>query len=146
MSRIPRDILERLRYFHREADGLFRRLFEEELGPRALTEEAPYPLVDVVEAADEILVRADLPDTDKGAIELYGAPNFVVIRGNKRPVRESSSYLRVERSFGPFQRLVVLPIPGDPSQVRARYDRGVLEVRIPKMVDRRQVHRQIPIE
>jgi HSP20 family protein len=146
MGRIPKDILERLSYFHRETEGLFHRLFEEELGPAALGEEQPYPLVDVVEAQDEILIRADMPGTDKEAIELYGAPNFVVIRGNKRARRETSSFLRVERSFGPFQRLVVLPIPGDPSKIHARYDRGVLEVRVPKVLDRRRIHRQIPID
>jgi HSP20 family protein len=146
MSRIPKDILKRLSYFHREAEGLFRRLFEEELGPTALGEDEPYPLVDVVEAEDEILIRADLPGTGKEAIELYGAPNFVVIKGNKRATRETWTYLRVERSFGPFQRLVVLPIPGDPSRISARYDAGVLEVRVPKVVDRRKIHRQIPID
>jgi HSP20 family protein len=56
------------------------------------------------------------------------------------------TYLRVERSFGPFQRLVVLPAPADSSRVTACYQQGVLEVRVPKVRDRRKVHRQIPIE
>ena len=57
-----------------------------------------------------------------------------------------SAYLRVERSVGPFQRLIVLPVPGDSARVTARYAGGVLEVRIPKVLDRRKVHHQIPIE
>ncbi len=146
MSRIPKDILERLSYFHAEVEGLFRRLFEEQLGPGALGEESPYPPVDVVETKDEILIRADIPGTDKAEIELYGAPNFLVIRGTKRASQEKWAYLRIERSFGPFQRLVVLPVPGDPSRVQARYDRGVLEVRVPKVVDRRRIHQQIAVE
>jgi len=146
MSRIPKDILERLGYFHREVEGLFRKLFEEQLGPGALGEEAAYPPVDVVETEGEILIRADLPGADKAEIELYGAPNFLVIRGVKKASQEKWAYLRIERSFGPFQRLVVLPVPGDPSRVTARYDRGVLEVRVPKVVDRRRIHQQIPIE
>ena len=146
MSRIPKDILERLGYFHREVEGLFRKLFEEQLGPGALGEEGGYPPVDVVETEGEILIRADLPGTDKTEIELYGAPNFLVIRGVKKATQEKWAYLRIERSFGSFQRLVVLPVPGDPSRVRARYDQGVLEVRVPKVVDRRRIHQQIPIE
>ena len=146
MSRIPKDILERLGYFHREVEGLFRRLFEEQLGPSALGEEAAYPPVDVVETEGEILIRADLPGADKEEIELFGAPNFLVIRGVKKASQEKWAYLRIERSFGPFQRLVVLPVPGDPSRVTARCDRGVLEVRVPKVVDRRRIHQQIPIE
>lgn len=146
MSRIPKDILERLSYFHREVEGMFRRLFEEELGASGLGEDSPYPPVDVLETEEEIVIRADLPGVDKAALELYGAPNFLVIRGNKQAGGEKWAYLRIERTFGPFQRLVVFPVPGDPARVRARYERGVLEVKVPKVTDRRQIHRQIPIE
>ena len=146
MSRAPKDILERLGYFHREVEGLFRRLFEEELGAGALGDEAPFPPVDVVETADEIWVRADLPGLAKEDIVLYGAPNFLVIRGVKSAPAEKWAYLRVERTFGPFQRLVALPVPGDTGKVRARHEQGVLEVRIPKVRDRRKIHRRIPIE
>lgn len=145
MARIPKDILERLSYFHHETEGLFRRLFEHELGP-AMGDDIPYPPIDVVETDEEILVRADLPGLEKEEIVLYGAPNFLVIRGVKEAPAQKWSYLRLERSFGPFQRLVVLPTPGDSSRVQARCQQGVLEVRIPKVMDRRKVHRQIPIE
>ncbi|GAB4261929.1 MAG: hypothetical protein Kow0092_11890 [Deferrisomatales bacterium] len=146
MSRIPRDILERLGYFHRQVEELFRRLFEEDVDPGSLGEKVPNPPVDVVESEDEILVRADLPGTERSAIELYGAPNFLVIRGNKPASKENRDYLRIERTFGPFQRLVVLPAAGDPARIRARLDKGVLEVHIPKVIDRRKIHRLIPIE
>ncbi|MBI5016794.1 MAG: Hsp20/alpha crystallin family protein [Deltaproteobacteria bacterium] len=146
MARIPKDIFERLSYFQQETEGLFRRLFADELGPGALGEEIPYPALDVVETEDDILVRADLPGLAKEEIVLYGAPNFLVIRGVKEAPAEKWSYLRLERSFGPFQRLVVLPAPGDSARVQASYQQGVLEVRIPKVLDRRKVHRQIPIE
>jgi len=146
MGRIPKDILERLGYFHRESEGLFRRLFEDELSAGALTEEIPFPPVDVVETDDEILVRADLPGMDKDSIVLYGAPNFLVVRGTKEAPVEKWSCLRLERLFGPFQRLVVLPAPGDTGRMKASFQQGVLEVRVPKLRDRRKVHRQIPIE
>jgi len=145
MSRIPRDILERLAYFHREAENLFHRLFDEELGTGRM-EGKPMPPVDVVETEAEILVRTDLPGVERSDVELYGAPNFLIIRGAKRPEKERWTYLRIERTFGPFQRLIVLPAPGDPARVVASYQDGVLEVRIPKVADRRKIHRQIPIE
>lgn len=146
MGRIPKDVLARLSYFHREVEKLFRRLFEEDVAKPGLGEEAPYPAVDIVETDTEILVRADLPGTDKASIELYGAPNFLVIRGSKRVAREKWAYLRIERTFGPFQRLVVLPAFGDPARIRATHRRGVLEVRVPKVEDRRKTHRQVPID
>jgi HSP20 family protein len=146
MTQVPKDILERLAHFHREVEGLFRRMFEGDLGTGTLTEEAPFPPVDVAESDSEILVRADLPGTSRETIELFGAPNLLVIRGVKDTVRQRWTYLRVERTFGAFQRLVVLPASGDPARVRARYHQGVLEVHIPKVSDRRKIHRQIPIE
>ncbi|MHB8766868.1 MAG: Hsp20/alpha crystallin family protein [Deferrisomatales bacterium] len=146
MSRIPDDILERLSYFQREVEKLFRRLFEDELGAGPLREQPPELPADVLETDAEVVVQVDLPGVDRSAVELYGAPNFLVLRGAKRPEGEKWPYLRVERAFGPFQRLVVLPAQCDPSRMRARYDRGVLEVRVPKVVDRRLIHRQIPIE
>lgn len=146
MGRVPKDILERLSYFHREVDGLFRRLFEEDLDVGARGDDVPYPPVDVIETADDILVRADLPGLEKEDITLYGAPNFLVIRGTKQALAEKWAYLRLERSFGPFQRLVVLPAPGDTGKAKALHEQGVLEVRIPKVRDRRKIHRRIPIE
>lgn len=146
MSRIPKDILERLTYYHREVEDLFRRLFEDELGASALGEEVPYPPIDVVEMDREVVVRADLPGLSKDEIILYGAPNFLVVRGVKPAPVEKWAFLRLERATGPFQRLVMLPAAGDTGRTRASYQQGVLEVRIPKVSDRRKVHRQIPIE
>lgn len=146
MGPIPRDILERLSFFHDEVERLFRRLFEEEPGAGPPGEEGSFPPVDVLEAQTEIIVRADLPGTERENIELHGAPNFLVIRGTKPPTRQEGACLRLERTFGSFQRLVVLPDSGDPARVRARYEKGVLEVRVPKVADRRKIHRLIPIE
>jgi HSP20 family protein len=146
MARIPKDILERLSYFHDEVEGLFRRLFEGEIGTGSLPDEAPQPAVDVVETEAEMIIRADIPGLRKEDIVLYGAPNFLVIRGEKDAPTEKWAYLRLERTFGSFQRLVVLPTPGDNAKAKARYEKGVLEVRMPKMLDRRRIHRQVPIE
>lgn len=146
MGRIPKDVLERLDYFHRETEGLFRRLFEDELSAGSLTDEVPFPPIDVAESEDEIVVRADLPGVEKEAIVLYGGPNFLVLRGVKEAPSEKWSCLRLERAYGPFQRLVVLPAPGDTGRVKANLQQGVLEVRVPKLRDRRKAHRQIPIE
>ncbi|MBI5441322.1 MAG: hypothetical protein HY900_08945, partial [Deltaproteobacteria bacterium] len=77
---IPKDILERLGYFQRQVEELFRRLFEDELRLGALSDEAPYPPVDLEEAEEEILCRVDLPGVEKESIVLYGAPNFLVLR------------------------------------------------------------------
>ena len=46
-------------------------------------------------------------------------------------------YYRVERAFGTFARTLTLPQGVDPEAVTANFDRGVLEVRIPKPAERK---------
>jgi HSP20 family protein len=43
----------------------------------------------------------------------------------------------VERAFGSFARTLTLPEGVDPESVEASFDRGVLEVRIPKPEERK---------
>jgi HSP20 family protein len=43
----------------------------------------------------------------------------------------------VERASGSFSRSLTLPEGIDPDSVHARFDRGVLEVRIPKPEERK---------
>ncbi|GAB4265487.1 Hsp20/alpha crystallin family protein [Deferrisoma sp.] len=146
MRHPPRDLLERLRYFEQQVEALFRRLFEDQLAPASLANPGAFPAVDVVEEEGAIRVRADLPGVDRSTLELYAGPQFLILRGVKPAPETGWSYLRVERTFGPFQRMVILPAAGDPSGTKAALDRGVLEVEIPKMTDRRRGYRRIPIE
>jgi HSP20 family protein len=43
----------------------------------------------------------------------------------------------VERSFGSFSRSLTLPDGVDPDAISANFERGVLEVRIPKPEERK---------
>jgi HSP20 family protein len=43
----------------------------------------------------------------------------------------------VERAFGSFRRSLTLPEGVDPEAVQAAFDKGVLEVRIPKPEERK---------
>jgi HSP20 family protein len=45
---------------------------------------------------------------------------------------QQEGYYRLERAFGAFSRSLTLPDGVDPESVQAHFDRGVLELRIPK--------------
>jgi HSP20 family protein len=45
---------------------------------------------------------------------------------------KEDQYHRVERSYGRFERSIVLPSVVDPSRVKATYRDGVLEIQLPK--------------
>ena len=65
--------------------------------------------------------------------------NVLTVSGERRSEHdgEGEGFHRVERSFGSFSRSLTLPRGVDPEAVTAAFDRGVLEVRIPKPEQRK---------
>jgi HSP20 family protein len=63
----------------------------------------------------------------------------LTISGERKSEHESedAGFYRVERAFGSFTRSLTLPKGVDPEAVSAAFDRGVLEVRIPKPEQRK---------
>ena len=63
-----------------------------------------------------------------------GELNVLSISGERKAEHqdEQQGFYRVERSFGHFARTLTLPKGVDAEGVTAAFDRGVLEVRIPK--------------
>jgi HSP20 family protein len=63
----------------------------------------------------------------------------LTISGERAAEHESKDegYYRLERAFGAFSRTLQLPKGIDPESVSASFDRGVLEVRIPKPEERK---------
>src|SRR5207247_5588467 len=91
------------------------------------------PAVDIYEAADRIVLRADLPGVRQEEIDLRIENGTLRLRGERRMPdgAKPEEYHRVERPFGTFVRAFSLPRSVDPAQVRAGFRGGVLEVRVP---------------
>jgi len=58
----------------------------------------------------------------------------LTVSGERKAEHEErkEGYYRVERSSGTFSRSLTLPEGIDPDSVKATFEKGVLEVRIPK--------------
>jgi len=106
------------------------------------------PLLDLYEVADAVIVEADVPGIGIEHIQVSVAHNQLVIE-SARPLRRDEAqrvcYLRLERNMAGFHRVVSVPTAIDPNGASARYDRGVLTIRLPKIQDRRRGTRKIPI-
>ena len=65
--------------------------------------------------------------------------NVLTLSGERRTEHEDKreGFYRMERAFGSFSRSLTLPKGVDPEGVNAGFDRGVLEVRIPKPEQRK---------
>jgi HSP20 family protein len=96
------------------------------------------PPMDLAETDDEFVLRADLPGLDRNDLEIQVKDRVLTILGERRAEHEDrkEGFHRVERSFGRFSRSLDLPEGIDASAVKAEFERGVLEVRIPKPEER----------
>jgi HSP20 family protein len=97
------------------------------------------PAMDLVETDDEMVLRADLPGLGHDDIEIEVKDNVLTVAGERKAEHEEKGegFYRVERAFGRFSRSLDLPRGIDPSGVRANFEQGVLEVRIPKPAERK---------
>jgi HSP20 family protein len=92
------------------------------------------PAMDLVEVDNEFVLRADLPGLSEGDVKIEVQKDVLTISGERKAEREEKKdgFYRVERSYGSFSRSLTLPEGVNAEAVTATFDRGVLEVRIPK--------------
>ena len=101
--------------------------------------EGYYASIDVREKEREIVVEMEIPGVQAEDIAILVQPNRIEIRGLKREesLPERGAYLRVEREYGPFRRIVDLPASIDPETAKASLQDGVLIVVLRKPDNRR---------
>jgi HSP20 family protein len=97
------------------------------------------PAMDLLESGDDFVLKADLPGVSEEDVTIELEDSTLTISGERKAEHQSEDegYYRVERSTGAFSRSLTLPKGVDPEAVSARFDRGVLEVRIPKPAERK---------
>jgi HSP20 family protein len=97
------------------------------------------PAMDLVETGEDFVLRADLPGLSEKDVNIELEDNVLTISGERKAEHEErkEGYHRVERASGSFSRSLTLPDGVDPERVQAAFDRGVLEVRIPKPEQRK---------
>ena len=106
------------------------------------------PAMDLVETAEQYVLRADLPGLSDDDVNVQLEDNVLTISGERNPQheqQEEGSY-RIERAFGSFSRSLTLPDGVDPDGVQAHFDRGVLEIRIPKPEQKKPRQVQITLD
>lgn len=97
------------------------------------------PPMDLVETDDHFILKADLPGLAEGDVNIEVEDSVLTVSGERKAEHEDKreGYVRVERAYGSFRRSLTLPEGIDPEAVTATFDKGVLEVRIPKPEQRK---------
>jgi HSP20 family protein len=120
--------------FSREIDRVFDAFFGQTDQARRWV-----PPVDLVEAEDHFVLRADLPGLSEGDVQIEVQDGTLTISGERKAEHEQreKGWYRIERSFGRFSRSLSLPDGVEPDRIQASFSHGVLEVRIPKPEERK---------
>jgi HSP20 family protein len=97
------------------------------------------PAMDLVEEDGHYVLRADLPGLAEDDVKIELDDRVLTISGERRSESEQrrDGYYRVERASGSFSRSLTLPEGVDPDAIEASFEKGVLEVRIPKPEERK---------
>lgn len=105
--------------------------------------------VDVFDEGDNVVIKAEVPGISKDDIEVSFKDNHtIMISGEKKKEEkvENKDYYRMERSYGSFNRSIVLPSEVNPDQASATFKDGILDIHIPKSEESRQKVKKIQIQ
>jgi HSP20 family protein len=84
------------------------------------------------------VIKADLPGVSQKDVKVSLMGDTLVIRGERRSEKnDETTPLRIERSYGMFERSFTLGAPVRSDQVKATYRDGVLEIHVPKAEEAR---------
>jgi HSP20 family protein len=97
------------------------------------------PAMDLVETDDHFVLRADLPGLGEGDVTIEVNDNVLTVSGERKFEHEAKKdgFYRLERGSGAFSRALTLPDGVDAGAIAASFDKGVLEIRVPKPEQKR---------
>lgn len=102
------------------------------------------PPVDVVDDGESWRIVLEIPGASSERLSIEVDGRVVTVRGERvRTDAKSGSFLRMERTAGPFARALELPEDPEPEGARATLTDGLLVLEVPK---KRRASRSIPIQ
>jgi HSP20 family protein len=92
------------------------------------------PVIDVLEKEDKFVVKVELPGVKEEDVNVSVVGDTLTIEGKKEAETEvkRKGYHYTESSYGSFSRSITMPSVVDVGKIEADYDKGVLEITLPK--------------
>lgn len=92
------------------------------------------PKIDVTDDKNFLRVALEVPGVDASDIDVEVQDGMLSVSGEKRQeeTSEEEGCYRTERSYGYFQRSIPLPSDVDAAKAEAKFDKGVLRIKLPK--------------
>jgi len=125
----PMNELERL---HQEVNRIFDINPARRWGQRMSTWQ---PSLDIYQTDTEIVATIEIPGINPKDIDITVGKNMLSVKGELKQAEEvqEEGYIRTERRFGSFRRIVPFPVEVVADGAKASFKNGVLEVRVPKV-------------
>jgi HSP20 family protein len=122
------DVLHEMNRLRREMNNLFSSY------PGSSSTNVTYPLINVYDNPDTIVVTAELPGMTKEKIAITFVDNSLTLSGKLNDCDESKkmTMIRRERSKGDFEKTIRLPSKIIAERIEASFVNGILSITLPK--------------
>ncbi|MDP4001598.1 MAG: Hsp20/alpha crystallin family protein, partial [bacterium] len=99
------------------------------------TKDEGHLTVDVYQTDDDIVIRSTIAGAKIEDIDIQVTQDMITIKGTRKPEEQISveGFFHRELYWGSFSRAIILPVDVDPEGAKARYQNGILTVRLPKL-------------
>jgi HSP20 family protein len=115
------------------------KVFDQLATARDNSEAAWMPAVELADAGDNFVLKAQLPGIDPKDIDVQVTREAISISGERRyeNTEEKPGYVRSEFRYGKFHRVLTLPAQIQNDSVQAEYKDGILTLTLPKVAEAR---------
>ena len=95
------------------------------------------PPIHVLEKEDKFVAKVELPVVHEEDVSVSVMGDMLVVEGEKEAESEvkKKGYSYSETSYGSFSRSIAIPSIVDADKIAANFDKGVLEIDLPKAVE-----------
>jgi HSP20 family protein len=111
-----------------------------------LSEQTWRPQMNLYETPEDVIIIGEISGVDKEDLEVELDARAVKITGLRRETDRASGmkYHLAEIVYGKFERILLLPVPINPEEVKASYSNGFLRITMAKQMHEQDLH--IPIK
>jgi len=129
---------EELSTWHRDIDELFDRFFQRSES----SVQSWVPRMESYRKENDYVIKVDLPGVDPNDVHVQTEGNLLTISGERKGEEKGPEYR--ETFYGKFERQISLPQGVEADKITARYEHGVLEIRVP--LPAQLAGRKVPIQ
>lgn len=104
------------------------------------------PRTDVMESEQGYHLQLDLPGVKREELDIQVVNDTVTIKGERKPSANLEAYHRLERPYGSFSRVFVLPDVVNTSGIEAKLSDGVLQLMLPRREETKPKQIQVQVQ